>query len=160
VNRVAFSPGGGRLASLSHGKVLVWDAATGERLGSLGPDGDPNRYGLAYSPDGRLLAVTTEEPAVGLWDVATGHEVRSFRGHTALVKNVAFSPDGRLVASGAGDLVRSDPGEVKVWEADGGREVYQLRGHTDPIYGVTFSPDGRRLVSASEDQTVKVWDMS
>jgi WD40 repeat protein/tRNA A-37 threonylcarbamoyl transferase component Bud32 len=159
VSRVAFSPDGQRIASLSPGAVKVWDAATGADVRTLGTSGGPNRYGLAYSPDGKHVAVTTQLAAVIIWDVDTGRQVQVFRGHTSTVKNVAYSPDGSLLASGAGDLVRSEPGEVKVWEAATGREVFDLRGHTDPIYGVAFSPDGRRLVSASQDHTLKVWDL-
>jgi WD40 repeat protein/serine/threonine protein kinase len=159
VSRVAFSPDGRRLVSLSPKTVLVWDAATGAELQTLGPPSERNRYGLAYSPDGRFVAVTTQEQTIVLWEVETGREVRVFQGHRSVVKNVAFSPDGQFLASGAGDLVRSEPGEVMVWKTDTGQEVYRLRGHTDPIYGVAFSPDGRRLVSCSEDQTVKVWDL-
>jgi WD40 repeat protein/tRNA A-37 threonylcarbamoyl transferase component Bud32 len=157
--RVAFSPDGRRIASLSHGSVQVWDAATGQVLRTLGPTGGLNRYGLAYSPDGRYVAVALHQQVVVLWEAETGREVQVFRGHTSLVKNVAFSPDGSLLASGAGDLVRSEPGEVRVWDVASGREVFHLRGHTDPIYGVSFSADGRRLVSASQDHTVKVWDL-
>lgn len=160
VSRVAFSPDGREVASLSAGKTLVWDAATGKQVRMLGTFGDPNRYGLAYSPDGRLIAVTNHQPNVTLYDAATGEELLIFRGHQSVIKNVAFSPDSRLVASGAGDLVRSEPGEVKVWEALTGQEVYHLRGHTDPIYGVAFNPTCRRLASASQDQTVKIWDLA
>jgi WD40 repeat protein/serine/threonine protein kinase len=156
--RVAFSPKGGLLASLSNHEVKIWDASTGKEIRILGSIGGLNRYGMAWSPDGRHLAVTTHDPAVVIWDAMTGEKVRVFQGHPTVVKNVAYSSDGRLVASGAGDLARSDPGEVKVWEADTGKEVADLRGHTDPIYGVVFSPDGQRLVSASQDHTVKVWD--
>jgi WD40 repeat protein len=158
VLRVAFSPDGWLLASLSSKAVKLWDAATGAEVRTLGRVGGLNRYGLAFSPDGRQLAVTTHDPAVILWDVATGRQVRALRGHTSAVKNVAYSPDGHVLASGAGDIARSQPGEVKVWEAATGQEVFDLHGHTDPIYGVAFSPDGRRLVSASQDHTVKVWD--
>jgi WD40 repeat protein/serine/threonine protein kinase len=158
VSRVAFSPDGRLLASLSSETVKLWDATTGEAIRVLGPVGGPNRYGLAFSPDSKLVGVTTEHPLVTLFEAATGKEVQVFRGHTSAVKNVAFSPDGRLVASGAGDIVRSQPGEVKVWQAASGQEIFALHGHTDPIYGVAFSPNGRRLVSASQDRTVKIWD--
>jgi WD40 repeat protein/serine/threonine protein kinase len=160
VLRVVFSPDGRLLVSLSSHAVKVWDAATGEALRTLGPVGGLNRYGLAFSPNGRHVAVTTHHPAVTIWDVTTGENVLTFLGHTSVVKNVAFSPDGTLVASGAGDIARNEPGEVKVWRADTGEEVYTLRGHTDPIYGVAFSPDGRRLVSGSQDHTCKVWDVT
>jgi WD40 repeat protein len=158
VLRVVYSRDGRLLVSLSSHAVKVWDPATGKEIRTLGPVGGLNRYGLAISPDGRHVAVTTHHPAVILYDVETGEEVLVFRGHTSVVKNVTFSPDGRLAASGAGDIARSEPGEVRVWEVATGRELFRLSGHTDPIYGVAFSPAGNRLASASQDHTVKLWD--
>jgi WD40 repeat protein/serine/threonine protein kinase len=158
VNRVAFSPDGRRLASLDKGMLKVWDATTGAEIRAF-PCVDPwFQYGLAYSPDGRHVAVTMQRQGVIIWDVETGAQAQAFSGNASAVKNAAYSPDGRLLATGVGDIVRNDAGLVKVWEVATGREVLQLHGHTDPIYGVAFSPDGRRLVSASQDHTVKVWD--
>ena len=65
---------------------------------------------------------------------------------------VAFSPDGRRIASASEDQT------VKVWDADSGQETLTLKGHTSSVTGVAFSPDGRRIASASVDETVKVWD--
>jgi WD40 repeat protein len=67
---------------------------------------------------------------------------------------VAFSPDGRRVASGGLDQA------VKLWDAQTGQEVLTLRGHLDHVYCLAFSADGRQLASGSMDNTVRIWDAS
>jgi hypothetical protein len=79
--------------------------------------------------------------------------LRTLRGHTSWVTSVAFSPDGRLLASG------SDDQTLKLWDVETRQEVRTLRGHTDPVWSVAFSPDGRLLASGSGDNTVKLWDV-
>ena len=71
---------------------------------------------------------------------------------------MAFSPDGRRLASVGGLLAVHPDREVKVWDAQTGQEVLSLRGHVGGLRSVAFSPDGRRLASAGLDQTVKLWD--
>src|SRR5205823_4167164 len=67
--------------------------------------------------------------------------------------NLAFSPDGRFLATGGEEYT------VKIWDVETGREAHPpLRGHKEDIYTVAFSPDGRWLASAGEDSTVRVWD--
>src|SRR5205085_3463780 len=75
-------------------------------------------------------------------------------------KGVAFSPDGRLLASCSGDATAWGDGELKVWDARTGQELLDLPRHTRSVMCVAFSPDGRRLASGSWDQTVKIWDVA
>lgn len=106
---------------------------------------------LAFSPDGKWLALGSDDGTVKLLDVASGQEVRALNGH---LWGLAFSPDGKWLASGSNDYT------IKVWEVASGQEVHTLEGHNDGVLGVAFSPDGKWLASGSEDDTVKLWDVT
>ena len=73
-------------------------------------------------------------------------------GHRDCVRTVAWSPDGRRLATGSGDA------RAKVWDVETGKELLTLRGHSDSVYSVAWSPDGKQLANGGWDNTVKVWD--
>jgi WD40 repeat protein len=107
---------------------------------------------VAFSPDGRQFASTSDDGTVRLWDPASGRPIATLEGHTDEVNAVAFSPDGRQFASA------SDDGQVRLWDPSSGQPTATLQGHTGRVNGVAFSPDGRKLASSGDDGTVRLWD--
>ncbi len=138
-------------------KVVLWDLENGRQNRILPLEATQMVRAAAFSADGRHFAVPIVNPMqsdypVLVWDVATGQEIARLRGHRQAVWSVAFSPDGRRLASGSGDHT------VKVWDLATGYETLTLRGHKDTVLSVAFSPDGRRLASGGADQAVFVWE--
>jgi eukaryotic-like serine/threonine-protein kinase len=160
IYRVAFSPDGTKLASVTSGPkggvVMIWNPATGQKdLPNLRePSGARiSYYGVAFSPDGGLLATAHDDGYVGLWDPCAGVFVDTTKGrHDWYVNDLAFSRDGKRLASASHDQT------IMVWDTETRDQKIVLRGHSGPVEGVAFSPDGQRLASASQDRTVKLWD--
>ncbi|MGD0067999.1 MAG: TIR domain-containing protein [Streptosporangiaceae bacterium] len=115
------------------------------------PGSDRPVSAVAFSPDG-WLACGTDDGTVRLWDLATGTVLTTLTGHRGAVHEMAFSRDGRRVATGAGN------GIVRLWDPGSGTEQTVLTGHDRQVWAVAFSPDGRWLASAGEDWTVRLWD--
>lgn len=86
--------------------------------------------------------------------MATGKERATLQGHSASVRSLSFSPDGKTLASGSSDCT------VKLWEVAAGKERTTFRGHTYSVLSVAFSPNGTTLASGSYDKTIKLWKIS
>ena len=82
-----------------------------------------------------------------LWDVATGQELSTYRGHHGDVTSIAFSPSGKQLMSGGRDKT------IRIWDATRNPEALVLRGHTRAVTGAAFSVDGTRLVTVGMDNT-------
>ena len=154
-----FSPDGSRFAIVGlPGTLKVGDTKTGLETVTL--KGASRLFGseAVFNPDGHRLAVSiTEIGPIKVWDTRTGLETVTLTKSTGIVSNMAYSPDGHLIAANSAE---ANAGErtVKVWDAMTGQETPTLKGHGGYIYRVVFSPDGKRLASASVDRTVKLWD--
>jgi WD40 repeat protein/tRNA A-37 threonylcarbamoyl transferase component Bud32 len=151
---LTLSPDGTRVAATTEDlqfknpRLTVFDIASGKALFST------KGAALAYSPDGRWLAVRPEEEKTVLLLDARTHETSArFSGHEGYVSTAAFSPDSRLLASGSQDRT------IRLWQIGSG-ECRVLPGHTDVIYSVAFHPDGTRLASAARDGVVWLWDVA
>jgi WD40 repeat protein len=156
VSYLAFSPDGGRLASVgwkpgADDEPKVWDARTGELLHDL--RGHPGgTCCVAFAPSGTALASGGADGAVRLWDAEGGQELWNVRAATRTVLAIAFSADGRLLAAGGSD------NSVRVWDAREPRELLVVGGFKDQVTGLAFTPDGERLVASSLDGMVRILD--
>ncbi len=109
---------------------------------------------LAFSPEGKILASTSDDKNIKLWDLKTKKVLASLSGHLQPVKSIAFSPNGKILASA------SDDKTIKLWDINTLKEICTLLGHSHIVKSVAFSPDGEILASGSWDKTVKLWNVS
>jgi hypothetical protein len=151
--------GNGPDMEFSHdGKKVVIDnrvlnVSTGDLMVQLQPYTDGFIRNLELSPDDRLIAGVGSSPG-RVWDALTGAVLHDLQGHEGLSTALAFSPDGKLLATGGNDAT------ARIWNPGTGHQIAQLRGHTGQVNSVLFSPDVKLLLTASDDRTARIWSVS
>lgn len=156
VTAVAFSPDNKLLAAGSYGQIVIWDLNEAKPVklltNVLGAVND-----LRFSPKGDILAVGGGQPSakgdLRLYQTTDWKLLATLRGHDDVVFSLAFTQDGKQLASASFDH------SVRLWDVATSALLKEFHHHSDFVYAVAFSPDGKRLVSASKDRTVALIDI-
>jgi hypothetical protein len=154
--------------------ATVWEGARAARLSARAIAKDREAHHLLYVADINLVQQAWEQNNLGLahellketagfpergfewfyWQRQMHRELKTLRGHRGIVQAVAFSPDGRWIATGSQDAT------ARVWDLESGQRRVTCTGHMDDVTSVAFSRDGQKLATSSMDHTARVWDLT
>ena len=150
-------------------RVRIWDADTGNLSKAL-PVQEQAITAMAIHPDGVLCATacgdpeklmlkeSTSDTAISIWDVYAGTVVMRLEGHPEPVQCLAFSADGRQLASSGGSAIEGDR-DIRIWDLASGAEYGRISGSTQAVTSLEFSTDGRSLLVSTFDGAVRVWNV-
>ena len=155
---IVFSPDGRTIAAASRrwgdSPLNLWSGITGTFQKRITPT-DDYIWDVAYSPDGTIIACTTFNQSVVLWDVAASVPIDTLPHFSGGYSVVAYSPDGKTITVGG------NFGVVSIWDANTGNRRHELREHlihATAVSGVAYSPDSQTVASGCEDGTVRFWN--
>ena len=169
---LAFSPDKRTLAVTTTEKTLLWDVRTASIRETLTPEGKPlTMSALAFSPDGKWLAMGSYSGSIDLWDTATRQTTRHLLHHpngdgynnNYQIDALAFSPDGKWLASCLWDH-NGLQNSTKLWDVATGREMATLGGteaghrHWSRVYSLAFSRDSAYLATGGQDHIARIWN--
>lgn len=160
ITAIAFSPNGKTLVSISSSREIKrWSVESGQELKSLDEhpvyiNAKPASIDInAISSDGKTLAgVNNFDGTIQLWSAESGEILKTFPERTDYIRAIAFSPDGKILAS-------SNDKIIKMWSTETGQQLKTFVGHTDPVDSITFSPDGKVLAVGGKDKTIELWSV-
>ncbi|KAG9311570.1 hypothetical protein JVU11DRAFT_7778 [Chiua virens] len=154
VTSVAFSPSGTVLATAGMNQgVQLWNVVTGGNVASFG--NKASSLFVRFSGSGSFVAGAFSDGMVAVWDPNLGREhFKDVGAHTDDITCLEFSPDSKLLASGARDKT------IQLWSLESAQRTHKLTAHEGPVTVITFMPDSQRLCSGSEDNLLVLWDVN
>ncbi len=146
------------LATLGNYVVTLWDVASGVKKSTLEMHYSKSNINatdvVLFSPDGRIVAATSNDDTFTLWDASSGKVIRTIEAGD-WARDLAFSPDGKIIAAGL-----NWSGRIALWDVATGKEISIQNTHGSEVFTVAFAPDGRTVASGGTNGLVKLWDLA
>jgi len=132
--------------------VVLWNVKTRESVPlPLPQQGDNRIFGVAFSPDDKLLAATSVQKTI-LWDTGKQQRLVILKGHGAHVNSAVFLPNGPILATTGND------GTLRFWDITTNNQLDTIDAHAAPVLSMALSPDGKVLGTGSADSTIRLWN--